>query len=68
MGMAGSFEYEDDGSIVMGDRKIYSEYMIYDSDSYLFGMMGMTEKEYSIPHSLKICFSDERIFGMQLTL
>ena len=66
--MAGSFEYLDGGGILLGDRKIYSEYMIYDSDSYLFGMMGTTEKEYSIPHSLKICFNDERIYGMQLTL
>ena len=65
MGMAGSFEYLDDGSILLGgERKIYSEYMINDSDSYLFGMMGITEKEYSIPHSLKICFNDERIYGM----
>ena len=41
---------------------------IVESDLPKFGLMGLTEKEYSRPSSIKVCFDEQRIYGLQLTL
>lgn len=44
------------------------ENIISDSDQGVFHLMGLTEKEFSMPYSMKICHDASRIFGLQLTL
>ena len=39
-----------------------------DSDTGIFHLMGLTEKEYSLPYSMKVCYTWYRVTGVQLTL
>ena len=47
---------------------VYREQIRKDSDSGMFHLMGLSEKEYSLPYSMKVCYTWYRITGVQLTL
>ena len=60
MGMAISDVTDYDG--------VQHQFVRTDTDNGMFNLMGLTEKEYSMPYSMKVCYTWYRITGVQLTL
>ena len=66
-----SFDLSDETGVAVmddGTRSIYPQFMSLETDAHIFGRLKQWEKEFALPHSMQICHTIDRIYGVQLVL